>query len=195
LATVGYAVADAALAALPTLSANPITRLHTAGESLALPLLPLPSREDWLNWRTAYESAALVAEHSDKAAEAKVQWAMVHWVERMFEEMQEDRLTPTVSAEIQVIRVGDLVIVGVPGEYFVELGLQIKEGIRKAGAQQVMISGFTNGNVGYIPARRAYAHGGYEVSEAYRYYGYPAAIAPEAGELIVVSALEMGTDQ
>jgi hypothetical protein len=87
-----------------------------------------------------------------------------------------------------VIRVGDLVIVGVPAEYFVELGLQIKEGIRQKGVRQVMICGFANGNVGYIPARRAYPKGGYEVAEAYKYYGYPAAVAPEAGEQIVAAA-------
>ncbi len=193
LATVGNGVADAALAALPTLNANNAERLEAMGEALALPLLPLPSREEWLTWRTAYESAALAAEHNHQSAAAKVQWAMVHWTERMFEEMQDDELTASVKAEVQVIRIGELVIVGVPGEYFVELGLQIKEGIKKSGARQVMIAGFTNGDVGYIPARRAYPHGGYEVTEAYRYYGYPAAIAPEGGEKIVARAVELGS--
>ena len=56
-----------------------------------------------------------------------------------------------------------------------------------------MIAGFSNGDVGYIPARLAYPKGGYEVAEAYRYYGYPAAIAPEGGEMIVASAVQMGS--
>lgn len=196
LATVGNGVAEAALKALPKLKANEVERLETAGEMLALPLLPLPRRAQWLEWRTEYQAAAMAAEHENKPADAKVQWAMVHWAERMFEAMQEDELLPTVEAEIQVLRIGDLVIVGVPGEYFVELGLQIKEGIKKEGKKnsvgQVMISGFTNGNVGYIPARRAYPKGGYEIDSAYRYYGYPAAIAPEGGEEIVASAVEIG---
>jgi hypothetical protein len=193
LATVGNAVADAALAALPTLTKNEVARLETAGELLTLPLLPLPNREQWASWRIEYEAAALAAEHNGSPANAKVPWAMVHWAERMFERMQDDDLLPTVDAEVQTIRIGDLVIVGVPGEYFVELGLQIKEGIQKSGVRQVMISGFANGNVGYIPARRAYPKGGYEVDSAYRYYGYPAAIAPEGGEAIVASAIEMGS--
>lgn len=197
LTTIGNAVADAALAALPTLSPNEGSRLEVAGEELALPLLPLPSREQWVQWRTEYERAALAAEGNREASSAKVQWAMLHWTERMFEAMQDNELMPTVNAEVQVIRVGNLVVVGVPGEYFVELGLQIKEGIQQGapqgkGVQQVMISGFTNGNVGYIPARRAYPNGGYEVAEAYKYYGYPAALAPEAGEQIVAAAIEFG---
>jgi hypothetical protein len=195
LATVGNGVAEAALKALPKLKANKVERLETAGEMLALPLLPMPNRAQWLEWRAEYEGAAMAAEHNDKPTDAKVQWAMVHWVERMFEAMQEDELLPTVEAEIQALRIGDLIIVGVPGEYFVELGLQIKGGIKKegkkGGIRQVMISGFTNGNVGYIPARRAYPKGGYEIDSAYRYYGYPTAIAPEGGEQIVAVAVKM----
>jgi hypothetical protein len=194
LATVGNGVADAALAALPTLAANALTRISVASEVLALPLLPLPSRDDWLALRASYESAALAAEQSANPASAKAQWAMVHWTERMFEQMQDESLSPTVEVEIQTLRLGDLVIVGVPGEFFVELGLQIKEKLQKAGVQQVMIVGFANGNVGYIPARRAYPKGGYEIADAYRYYGYPAAIAPEGGEEIVHTASEMGRD-
>jgi hypothetical protein len=194
LATVGNGVADAALAALPSLAANALTRIRVASEVLALPLLPLPSRDEWLTLRASYESAALTAERSANLASAKAQWAMVHWTERMFEQMQDDTLSSTVEAEIQMLRLGDLVIVGVPGEFFVELGLQIKEKLQKAGVQQVMIVGFANGNVGYIPARRAYPKGGYEIADAYRYYGYPAAIAPEGGEEIVHTASEMGRD-
>ena len=192
LTTVGNAVADAALAALPTLPAQEVARLTTAGEIVKLPLLSIPSRDQWLDLRVGYEAAALAAEHDNNSAGAKVQWAMVHWVEQMFELMQDHELTPTVEAEIQVLRLGDLAIVGVPGEYFVELGLQIKAELQQSGTRQVMISGFTNGNVGYIPARRAYAQGGYEVAEAYKYYGYPAAIAPEGGEQIVASAVRLG---
>ena len=192
LATVGNAVADAALAALPQLVSNEVKGLETASEMLRLPLLPLPSRDEWLQWRTNFEEAALAAEHSNTPGSARVPWAMLHWTERMFERMQDDTLSPTVEAEIQVFQIGDLAIVGVPAEYFVELGLQIKEGIRGNGVRQVMICGFANGNVGYIPARRAYPKGGYEVADAYKYYGYPAAVTPEAGEAIVVSAVRMG---
>ena len=47
--------------------------------------------------------------------------------------------------------------VALPGEAFVETGLALKE----AGASFVV--GYANGWVGYLPIRRAYGQGGYEV--------------------------------
>ena len=192
LATVGNAVADAALAALPDLSPLADPRLDTAGELLQVPLLPLPTREDLIRQRAAYRDAALAAEAARQADQAKIQWALMQWAERMVEQQEQGALTPTVPAEIQMLRIGEVIIAGIPGEFFVELGLQIKQGIAGAAlARQVMICGFANDNIGYIPARRAYAQGGYEVSDAYHYYGYPAALAPEAGEQIVAETIEM----
>ena len=54
-----------------------------------------------------------------------------------------------------------------------------------------MTLAYANGRPGYIPHRSAYPAGGYEVDEAFRYYGYPSCFAPEAGELIVETALEL----
>jgi neutral ceramidase len=76
----------------------------------------------------------------------------------------------------------------VPGELFVELGMAIKRG---APAVQTLIGTYTNDDLGYIPSRPEYERGGYEISEAYKYYGYPAALAPEAGEWIVQAALDL----
>jgi hypothetical protein len=191
LNTIGGAVADAALAALAGMTPT-AADLDTAGETLLLPLFPLPNRGEWLQLRTTHQQAALAAEGAGEEGRAKIQWAMVHWVERMFEAMQANSLRPTVPTEVHLLRVGDVVIVGVPGEFFVELGLAIKSAVLAAGqARQVMICGFANGNIGYIPARRAYPKGGYEVAEAYKFYGYPAALTPEAGEQIVAAATRL----
>jgi hypothetical protein len=87
------------------------------------------------------------------------------------------------TAEIQVLCVGDRAIVGVPGEFFCELGLQIKE---RAWPVQALISTCTNGRVGYIPTRKAFLHGGYETT-----FGPGSMLAPEAGEMIVQTAVEL----
>ena len=42
----------------------------------------------------------------------------------------------------------------------------------------------------YTIVEAAVADGGYEVDEAYRYYGYPVCYAPEAGEAVVAAAIE-----
>jgi hypothetical protein len=188
LTTVGEAVAAAALAALPTLAPVADPEIDTAGEVLHLPLLPLPSLGDFVTLYHDYRDAALAAEAEERAADAKIQWALYHWSEQMIDRTKDRLLSPTVDAEVQMLRLGDVAIVGVPGELFVELGLRIKT---QGQGRQVLVCGFANDNIGYIPARRAYTIGGYEVAEAYKYYGYPAALAPEAGEQIVAAAIAM----
>jgi hypothetical protein len=62
-----------------------------------------------------------------------------------------------IRAEVQVMAVGPIRWVALPGEPFVETGLAL----RQAGAAFVV--GYANGYIGYLPIRRAYDEGGYEV--------------------------------
>jgi hypothetical protein len=94
----------------------------------------------------------------------------------------------THTAEIQVLAVGggaigDHAIVGVPGEFFCGLGLRIKE---RAWPMQALISTCTNGRAGYIPTSEAFRRGGYETT-----FGPSSMLAPEAGALIVQTAVEL----
>ena len=61
--------------------------------------------------------------------------------------------------ELQAFRIGDTAFVAVPAEVFVEIGLRIKG----EAAHQTFICGVTNGYIGYLPDKSAYAAGGYEV--------------------------------
>jgi hypothetical protein len=62
-----------------------------------------------------------------------------------------------IRAEVQAMSIGQVRWVALPGEPFVETGLALKQ----AGATFVV--GYANGYVGYLPIRRAYEEGGYEV--------------------------------
>jgi neutral ceramidase len=74
------------------------------------------------------------------------------------------RLGKPLSVEVQVISLGeDLAWVSLPGEIFVDLGLQIKRG---SPFKQTMIAELANGSIGYVPTRVAYAEGNYEVVSA-----------------------------
>lgn len=66
----------------------------------------------------------------------------------------------TFQYETQLIRIGDLVIVGWPGEPFVEAQLEIK---KQAPADYVFVGHFCNDNAGYQPTAHAFRNGGYEV--------------------------------
>ncbi|HUF63755.1 MAG TPA: hypothetical protein VMN36_16885 [Verrucomicrobiales bacterium] len=86
-----------------------------------------------------------------------------------------------LKGEVQVITLGDaLAWVSLPGEIFVQLGLDLK---LDSPFQQTMITTLANGSLGYIPNRRAYPQGNYEVVSA--------RCAAGSGELLVQAAVEM----
>ncbi len=90
------------------------------------------------------------------------------------------RLGKPYQVEVQVISLGeDLAWVSLPGEIFVELGLQIKRG---SPYRQTMIAELANGSIGYVPNRVAYSQGAYEVISA--------RCAEGGGERLVDSALK-----
>ena len=63
------------------------------------------------------------------------------------------------EVEIQILKIGDLSITGLPGEIFTEFGMDIKS---KSPFRYNMISTLTNSLNGYIPVREAFRQGGYE---------------------------------
>lgn len=185
LEQIGQAVADEALRVLPTITMHNWRKLSVRHEALALPLLPLPTATELTTEISRWRAAAPTTGSATLPFHPKIPGAMVAWAERSLAQIQSGRAQTTVPTEIQVIQVGPLVLVSAPGELFVELGLAIKRG---QGRRRVFVCGFANDSIGYIPARRAYPAGGYEIAEAYKYYRYPAALAPEAGEQLVARA-------
>jgi neutral ceramidase len=87
----------------------------------------------------------------------------------------------TQNTEIQVLRIGDVYIVGLPGEVLVEIGLEIKA---KAGIENLFVVSLANDAVGYVCPRAAYKEGGYEP-------GPGTNLAPGAGEIVTERALEL----
>jgi neutral ceramidase len=64
-----------------------------------------------------------------------------------------------LETEVQVIRIGDVALVALPGEPFVELGLELK---RRAGGGRTAVVGFANDDVRYVMTDDAYVAGQYE---------------------------------
>jgi len=76
-------------------------------------------------------------------------------------------MTPqkTVSGSL---RLGDLLIVGIPGEITARLGMSIKSKVRQIiGIQHVVIGGLANEWVSYILSAEEYKKGGYEASVSF----------------------------
>jgi hypothetical protein len=84
------------------------------------------------------------------------------------------------EVEVQFIRMGDIVIIGVPLEPFVEIGITIRE---HSPFRYTFFTGYTNGWDGYLPNAADYPLGGYEV-ENYPY-------APESAEHLIHEVLKV----
>ena len=61
------------------------------------------------------------------------------------------------TVEIPWWRLGDLRLIGIPGELFASLGAELMEALPDS-----LLLGYANGYVGYLPDRAAYAAGLYE---------------------------------
>ncbi|MDH5770277.1 MAG: neutral/alkaline non-lysosomal ceramidase N-terminal domain-containing protein [Candidatus Bathyarchaeota archaeon] len=95
---------------------------------------------------------------------------------RLVKKSKGDRLV----SEIQVIRINDAALVGVPVELFVEIGLEIKN---KSGLKNAYIVGLANDYVGYVVTREAYEEGMYE--------SLSTRLSPAGGEIILDTALKL----
>jgi neutral ceramidase len=92
------------------------------------------------------------------------------------------KLFPTKTASLS-LRVGDLVIVGIPGELCTQKGLEIKHRTREiTGAQHPIIGGLADEWIGYIIPIEQYKMGQYEASMSF--YG------PTLIDVIVTGAVK-----
>jgi neutral ceramidase len=82
-----------------------------------------------------------------------------------------------------VIRLGDVALVALPGEPFVELGLEI---IERSAAPSTFIVGYANDWIGYLTTELAWQQGGYEVS-----LGPWTRVGPQGGRQLVDKAVEL----
>jgi hypothetical protein len=93
----------------------------------------------------------------------------------------DDRTADYITTEIQVLRLGDIYILGLPGEVLVEVGLEIK---RRAGVEKLFVVTICNDSIGYVGLSRTYDEGGYEPTSATN-------LAKGAGEIMVREALAL----
>jgi len=84
-----------------------------------------------------------------------------------------------VETEIQAMRIGNAILVALPGEPFAEIGLSIKKNIQShdESVKAVFVIGYANDiEMAYIPIAKAYGEGGYEPSSTI--------LAKGAGEIL-----------
>jgi hypothetical protein len=87
------------------------------------------------------------------------------------------------ETSLTVMRLGDVDLVGLPGEIFAALALEIR---RRSPFRNTYVVGLANGTLGYVGDRSSYALGGYQL-----WAGWHSLSAPGTGEAMVEHALEM----
>ena len=113
------------------------------------------------------------------------------WVRNRVSDYESDNLLLEPKAEIQVIRVGNLIFASFPGEVFLEYGLAVQERVKAELGLEALHVELANGMIGYVPTANAIPHGGYEVM-AYRHGAQsPAGYSGDAETLFVDTAVEL----
>ena len=113
------------------------------------------------------------------------------WVRNRVSDYETDNLLLEPKAEIQVIRVGNLIFASFPGEVFLEYGLAVQERVKAELGLEALHVELANGMIGYVPTADAIPHGGYEVM-AYRHGAQsPAGYSGNAETLFVDTAVEL----
>lgn len=122
-----------------------------------------------------------------KAANPGLDWEY-NWAKDALEYAKAGKFSADVPIEIQVLALGNkIVIAGIPGEVFVEIGLAIKE---KSPFEFTLPVECTNGCIGYMPTKEAFEEGGYEPALAFKLFGiYP--VDSDVAEKVINSAVQM----
>ena len=85
------------------------------------------------------------------------------WAQRILRQIEAGTLADGLETELQVIRVGHLVFVGFPGEFFLEYGMETRTRVKDIFGLDVVHVSMANDMIGYVPSDREIPRGGYEV--------------------------------
>jgi len=184
---IGVRVAEAACAAPAVPAPGPVTAARAQ-----VPLdLDLPERDELLaaaaTWRAQAEDSG-----ADQAERALLScWAQ--WAQSCVVAGGDG--VNFWTAPVTVLQWGGALLVFLPGEPFAASARALRGAMGPHDSGRVvLVLGYTDGCPGYLPPAGEYEFGGYEVTEAHRYYGMPGPFAPGSAERLVERALKLVTD-
>ncbi len=162
-------IAAAALDVFPAIRPDASPRLAHATAEVEVPLAPLPPAEELA--AMALEARRLMDEMPEKSATnwdyAKYK-TRAEWAEEARRTIESGRTETARRVPLQAFAIGDAALVGLPGEPFAELGLEVA---RSRAFAEPMVVALANGAMGYFPTRAAYERRSYEAVHCPRYLG------------------------
>ncbi len=165
----GRTLTETTAAVLKRLTPMERPTLTMAARSLRIPMRSPTAKE-------IREARALLRKHPrpiwTDAAKTAVHWDWVYAAMRL-DLAHNVKRHPRFAYPVQVFRLGDVGIVAVPGEPFVEEQLRIKE---HSPAPFTFTAHMSNAYVGYLPTPEAFKRGGYETHTSSGSKLHPSAI-------------------
>jgi neutral ceramidase len=160
-------------------------------EQIELPFQPPLSPEDArAELRRAEAERDRVGKEGAHEYVVRAHGALVRHAARMLERAEHPPAHEALKFAVQVLRLGDLAFVGLSGEVFFEFAQAIES---RSPFPHTLVLGYANGCTCYIPTAQAFAEGGYEAVNSFRWYGLPP-LAPQAGEVMAEEAVRILND-
>ena len=156
--------------------------LRVGTRSMQLPIKGLPAPEQLEADLAGHLKRLDELRTKDAGEEAIIQATMLAKRAKMRADMARQLQGQTHrDFEAQVFTIGDrIALAAIPGEPFVEIGLQIK---RQSPIKHTLFSGYSNVGWAYIPVAEAYPEGGYEVEVT--------PFSPDAAGIVVTETLSL----
>ncbi|MBM3802693.1 MAG: hypothetical protein FJW26_10350 [Acidimicrobiia bacterium] len=156
---------------------------RTASRTASIPLQPLPSLAQ-AEANLAEANAVLDKLYREGAPTSKTCPTSIvkRWAEGVLQKVKAGMKQETLSFEIVGARIDDCLLVAMPGEPFVEIGLGVK---KRAKAQHTIFGGYCNGVLAYWPSPETVAKGGMAVEASVKTYNISAPPVSETVDLMI----------
>ena len=177
---IGERLADAVKGSVPTLRKE---QANIQGKSVYI-YVPLQAySEEELAWALAEKQDSLFHESSFLTYRRGIKIRSLYRMRQTGE-----AIPPTIGAlpwniplHVQVVQLSDeTAVVGLPGELFASLGMEIKE---RSPFRTTLVVELTNSHIAYVPTEDAFAQGSYETINS--------RLIPGGGERMVDAAVEL----
>ena len=178
----GFSLGSEVVKVVSSVKSEDIESLFVRSQLVTLPLdHPLTIDQIKANY--------LVQENQDKKLLSSRNQAEMAWARDLVDYLQHhEKPIAETSFLLQIVKFNDIFLLFLPGEIFVETGLKIKQ---RFPHKKIIVVAYSNDcSFGYLPTFEAFEIGGYEVEEAYQYYGL-FRFAPQAEKILMEQSVKM----
>lgn len=175
----GRRLTETAGACLPRIKHEGAVVFDYKTKRIQIPIRALPAEDLAAAQKLLKENPTPIWRKDDPSC---CEWSWIYAIGRVY--LEERRAeNPNFEYEIQAFRIGDIALLALIGEPFVEAQLNIK---MRSPVRHTYVAHMSNGYVGYIPTKQAFKGGGYETWTCAW-----SKLVPEALEMICDASVEL----